>query len=52
MLRFRRMKSLQKFSAVHDAFHNHFNKERHLTSRQHYKDQRSAALAEWQSLMA
>ena len=28
MLRFRRMKSLQKFSAIHDAFHNHFNKDR------------------------
>jgi putative transposase len=52
MLRFRRMKTLQKFSAVHGAVHNHFNKERHLTSRQSYKDQRSAALAEWQSLMA
>jgi putative transposase len=29
MLRFRRMRSLQKFSAVHDALHNHFNKDRH-----------------------
>jgi putative transposase len=51
MLRFRRMKTLQKFSAVHAAFHNHFNQERHLTSRDTYKDNRSAALAEWQSLM-
>ena len=52
MLRFRRMKSLQKFSAVHDAIHNHFNKDRHLTGRDSFKDQRSAALAEWKSLMA
>jgi len=52
MLRFRRMKTLQKFSSVHASVHNHFNKERHLTNRQTFKDQRSAALAEWQTLMA
>ena len=52
MLRFRRMKTLQKFSSVHAAFHNHFNQERHLVSREHYKAQRSAALAEWKALMA
>jgi putative transposase len=52
MLRFRQMKSLQKFSSVHAAFHNHFNQERHRTSRETYKAQRSAALAEWRSLMA
>jgi putative transposase len=51
MLRFRRMKTLQKFSSVHASIHNHFNQERHLASRQAYKDQRSAALAEWQTLM-
>jgi putative transposase len=52
MLRFRRMKTLQKFTAVHAAFHNHFNKDRHLTMRDSFKDQRSAALAEWKSLVA
>ena len=40
------MKTLQKFSAVHAAFHNHFNQDRHLISRDDYKDRRSAALAE------
>ena len=50
MLRFRRMKTLQKFSSVHAAFHNHFNQDRHLISRDDYKTRRSAALAEWQSL--
>ena len=45
MLRFRRMKSLQKFSSVHAAFHNHFNHDRHLISRYDYKARRSAALA-------
>ena len=52
MLRFRRMKTLQKFSSVHASVHNHFSQERHLTSRQTYKATRSAALAEWKSLMA
>ena len=52
MLRFRQMKSLQKFASVHANVHNHFNHERHLVSRQDYKLRRSAALAEWQSLMA
>ena len=52
MLRFRRMKSLQKFASIHGNVHNHFNHERHLVDRQTYKERRSAALAEWQSLMA
>ena len=52
MLRFRQMKSLQKFASVHANVHNHFNQERHLVSRQEYKQRRSAALAEWQTLMA
>jgi putative transposase len=52
MLRFRRMKTLQKFASVHGSVHNHFNQERHLTDRETYKANRSAALAEWKSLMA
>jgi putative transposase len=52
MQRFRRMKSLQKFVSVHASLHNHFNSERHLVDRQTYKTRRSAALVEWQSLMA
>ena len=52
MLRFRRMKTLQKFSLVHASVHNHFNQERHLTSRETFKQNRSAALAEWRSLAA
>lgn len=50
MLRFRRMKTLQKFSSVQAQVHNHFNQERHLVSRQEYKRRRPAALAEWQNL--
>jgi len=51
MQRFRRMKTLQKFSSVHAQVHNHFNQERHLVDRQTYKRRRSAALAEWQIVM-
>ena len=52
MLRFRKMKTLQKFASVHASLHNHFNSERHLVDRQTYKTRRSAVLAEWQSLAA
>ena len=52
MERFRRMKTLQKFSSVHAQVHNHFNQERHLVSRQIYKQRRAAALAAWRSVMA
>jgi putative transposase len=51
MLRFRKMKSLQKFASVHANFYNHFNQERHLVDRQAYTERRSAALAEWQEVM-
>ena len=52
MLRFRRMETLQKFASVHGSIHNHFNQERHLTDRQTFKANRSAAMAEWKSLAA
>jgi putative transposase len=51
MNRFRRMKTLQKFVSVHAPVHNHFSQERHLVSRQIYKQRRAAALAAWQSVM-
>ena len=50
MLRFRQMKSLQKFASVHASLHNHFATEGHLLDRQTFKLSRSAALAAWQSL--
>ena len=34
MLRFRQLKSLQKFASVHANVHNHFNLERHLIDRE------------------
>ena len=52
MQRFRSPKTLQKFSSVHAQVHNQFNQERHLVTRQVYKQRRSAALAEWRALVA
>ena len=52
MLKFRSMKTLQRFSSTHAQVHNHFNQERHLVSREVHKQRRSAALAEWRSVMA
>ena len=52
MLRFRRMRSLQKFASVHSSIHNHFNQERALYSRSNFKLNRAAALAEWRDLCA
>lgn len=51
MLRFRQMKSLQKFASVHASLHNHFNSERHIVDRQTFKARRSTALAEWQNFV-
>jgi len=52
MLRFRRMRSLQIFAAVHAAVTNHFNSERSLYSRANFKTNRTAALEEWRGLCA
>jgi putative transposase len=52
MLRFRHMRSLQKFVSILASVFNHFNKVRHLNSRDTYKVQREAALVEWQQLCA
>ena len=50
VLSFRRTQILQKFVSVHSAVHNHFNQERHLYSRENFKLNRAAALAEWRQL--
>ena len=52
MLRFRRMRSLQKFAVLHGQVHNHFNQERTLISRAIFKERRAAALSEWRQLCA
>ena len=51
MLRFRRMRTLQKVASVHASIHNLFPTERHLQNRDPYKLCRAAALAEWRGLL-
>ena len=52
MAKFRDVKTLQKFAAVHASIHKHFNHERHLNRRDIFKQARTAALAEWYQLAA
>ena len=52
MLKFRRIRSLQKFVSIHSSVYNHFNQERHIIDRDNFKLQRTAALAEWRQLCA
>jgi putative transposase len=52
MARFRDIKTLQKFASVHTLIHNHFNLDHHLNSQATFKQNRSAALAEWRPLAA
>jgi putative transposase len=50
MTRFRNIKTLQKFAAIHASIHNH--QDRHLTRRDIFKQNRSVFLAEWRQLAA
>ena len=50
MAKFRDIKTLQKFAAVHASIHNHFNHDRHLNCRDIFKQSRAAALAERRQL--
>ncbi len=52
MTRFRSMRSLQIFAAVHSSVYNHFNLERHFYRREDFKQNRTQALAEWRQLAA
>ena len=52
MLRFRQMRSLQKFASVHSSVHNHFNHQRNIERRPRFKSLRNAALLEWRQLLA
>ena len=52
MARFRDIKTLQKFAAVHASIFNHFNHQRSLNRRQIFKQLRAYALAEWRGLAA
>ncbi len=52
MAKFRDVKTLQKFAPAHATIHNHFNLDRHLNDRDVFKQNRTAALAEWRQLAA
>jgi len=52
MLKFRQMRSLQKFVSIHSSVFNHFNQERQIFDREKFRLQRNAALAEWRQLCA
>ncbi len=52
MAKFRDIKTLQNFASVHASIHNHFNHDRQLNRRDIFKQNRSAALAEWRQLAA
>ena len=52
MGKFRSFETLQKFVSTHSSVHNHFSHERHLSRREIFKENRSAALAEWRQLAA
>ena len=52
MSKIRDVKTLQKVGSIHASTHNHFNLDRHLNSRETFKQNRSAALAEWCQIAA
>ena len=52
MARFREIRTPQKFTSAHASIHNHFNHDRHLNRRAIFKENRSAALAEWRKSAA
>ena len=52
MAKFRDVRTLQKFAAIHASIHNHFSQERHQIRRDTFKQMRSAALAERRQLAA
>lgn len=52
MLRFRRMRRIQRSASIHASVTNHFSTDRSLSNRYISKQNRAAALAEWRSLGA
>jgi putative transposase len=52
MAKFRDLKTLQKFAAVHASIYNQINQDRHLNRRDIFKQNRAAALGEWRQLAA
>jgi putative transposase len=51
MLRFQKIRNLQKFTTVHASIHNHIKQARSLYLRDNFKPNRAAALSNWASFV-
>ena len=50
MNKFRSHKSLQKFTSIQSSFLNHFNHQRHIETRQNFKNLRQNSIESWNNL--
>jgi putative transposase len=50
MNKFRSHKSLQKFTSIHASFLNHFNHQRHIETRQNFKNLRQNSIESWNNI--
>lgn len=50
MNKFRSLKSLQKFSAIYSTFINHFNHQRHIETRDTFKNLRQESINSWRTI--
>ena len=51
MNRFRSMGSLQKLTAIQSTFQNHFNHQRHIEKRAHFKSLRQTSVDVWNEVL-
>ena len=51
MNKFRLARSLQKFTAIQSSFQNHFNHQRHIEKREHFKDLRQTSVNVWNEIL-
>tara|TARA_Y100001960_G_C14406303_1_gene695960 strand:- start:94 stop:420 length:327 start_codon:yes stop_codon:yes gene_type:complete len=51
MNKFRLARSLQKFTAIQSSFQNHFNHQRHIEKREHFKDLRQTSVDVWNEIL-
>ncbi len=51
MNRFRSMHSLEKFTAIQSPFQNHFNHQRHIEKREHFRNLRQASVNVWNEIL-
>ncbi len=50
MNKFRSMKSLQKFTSIYSTFINHFNHQRHIETRDTFKNLRQKSINSWRQI--